>query len=619
MRKDAGRVSGGRWIRGTLLATALLFCFNSGCAYFNTFYFAKKWYGEAETTRKKSESDKLPPDAEKKYEDAIAQCRKVVRDHPNSRWADDAVYLMGASYYGRREYEKALDTFDDLLASYERSKFVPWAHYMKGLCYFERREYPAMKESFDQALALKPDFERKDEILFTFAQAAEKERNRPEAVRRYRELTRVFRGSEQSDEALLHIGALYFDAGRYDSAATSYDELARVTRNDKTYQEAQIRRAETLGRLGQSDAAIELLRPLLPKDERQNRSADEFPARVRLEQARAFNNLGRYDEALERLRGVVTLYPASNYSTEAQFQIGYTYEVYLDSLESARKAYDQASKMSAKSVFREQAQSRLNSLNQLQELTSSASDSSNTDRENQATAKLKIAELYLFSQEKTGEALAKYREVLQEFPETKAAPRAAYGVAWIRLKKMEGKSDSAYADLASLIRAYPASRQAHAALDLLADQHADTVGLSSLLEESKPETLETPVPEPPPVDSLAQGRGVSRLSGDVSDSTGGMPFDIDDPRLARARRDSLLARPGVRGRRLMPGMEDSLVARPTLGDSTASLPIAPDSATIERFEPSPIDTSAILDSLRRVTPTPPESTRTPNPPPKEEP
>ncbi len=70
-----------------------------------------------------------------------------------------------------------------------------------------------------------------------------------------------------------------------------------------------------MGRLGQSEAAIDLLRPLLPKDEKQGRTFDDFPARVRLEWARAENNLGRHDLALERLRGIVLLYSASNFAT----------------------------------------------------------------------------------------------------------------------------------------------------------------------------------------------------------------------------------------------------------------------------------------------------------------
>lgn len=570
-----------------------------GCAYFNTFYFAKKWYSEAETVRKKSETDKLPQEAEDKYKQSIEQCKKVVRDHPRSRWADDAIYLMGACFYGKREYEQALGTFDDLLANFPDSKFAPWAHYMKGLCYYERRDYPAMETSFAETLERVPKFERKDDILFTLAQAAEKSRDRGEAVRRYRELVRQYRGSEQSDEALLHIGALYFDASDYDSAEICYDELARLTRKDKYYQEAQIRRAETLGRLGRSEDAVTLLRPLLPKDEKQSRISGEFPARVRISWARAENDLGRHDKALDLLRGAVSLYPASNYATEAQFQVGYTYEVYMDSLESAKKAYDQAAKMSAKSVFKEQAQHRLNDLNQLQELTTSVSDSSNADQENQATASLKIAELYLFSQNRVPDALAKYREVVRDFPATKVAPRAAYGVGWIRLKEMEGERDSAFVDFADLIRAYPASRQAHAALDLLIAEKADTSGLSGLLQESKPETLETPPPEPARPDSAngepdaLRSPGVSRLDA-FGDSASVTPGDDEirgrfardprqrDPRQGDPRQGD--PRLGPMGER--PGLPDSLLR----GRMPVDRPPSP---------PAPIDSGAVRDSLKQ--------------------
>ncbi|MBK8229975.1 MAG: tetratricopeptide repeat protein [Candidatus Eisenbacteria bacterium] len=405
---------------------------------------------------------------------------------------------------------------------------------MKGLCYFERREYAEMQRSFDEALRIEPRFERKDDILFTSAMAAERERNRPEAVRRYRELVQAYRGSERGDEGLLHIGDLYFEATRYDSAGLAYEELGRMTRNDTFFRESQIKLAETWVRRQNSETAIELLKPLLPKDEKQNRTADDFPARVRLLWARADNDIGRHEEALARLRGAVELYPASNFATEAQFQVGYTYEVYLDSLESARKAYDQAAKMSAKSVFREQAQIRLNNLNALQDLRSRISETGNTDREQQATAALKIAELFLFAQDENDEALAKYREVVRDYGDTKAAPRAAYGAAWMRLKRYEGARDSALSEFAGVIRTYPASQQARSALEILAAEGADTVGLGGLLEEVRPDTLAALPSLPEPPDTSRAGVSASPLEGD-SLATGDEELDDIRRRGARSR------------------------------------------------------------------------------------
>lgn len=558
--------------RALLLAAVCgLLVLQSGCAYFNTFYLARKYYSDAERSREKTESDKLPPDAIKKYEDSIVQCQKVLRDHGGSRWADDAVYLMGASYYGKKEYENAIKTFDDLSTNYPESELVPEALYMQGLCYFERRDYQQMTGVFDRVMLLDPVFEHRDAMLFTLAQAAERDRNRPEAVRRYRTLIGEYPGSERSDEALLRIGDLYFDAASFDSALTSYQELTRTTRKDKFYQEGQLKTADALLRLGRPDDAIEILGPLVPANEKQTNpepQVREFPARVRLALARAENSAERPDRALEHLRKVTTLYPASTSAGEAHFQIGYTYEVYMDSLEAAKKAYEQAGKNTGKSVFREQAQTRLNNLRALQDLSTQAQSAGEAEFEKKAEASLKIGELYLFSQSRVEDAIAEYQRVMREYPTTRIAPRAAYGLAWIHLNMTEGTRDTAYAELRGLIRGWPASTAAHAALKLLVSEKADTFGLTALLEEAPPETLAA-VPTP------ASDVGISILEEAPEDSSevarmprGARPGRMIGPDSLRGEFDEL------RLLRDRAGVFDSLRNRPPLlpADTSGALP-----------------------------------------------
>ncbi len=505
------------------IVVAALFVGGGGCAYFNTFYFAKKHFREAERLRLATESEKLPPEAAKRYDDAIEQSRKVITQHPNSRWVDDAMFLEGASYLGKREYERAVETFEDLLDRHPDSDFVPRAHHMLGLAHFGRRNWEQMDVEFDRAVAADPEFEEIDEILFTRARAAESRRDLDGAIRQYRELVGRQEYGPRSDEALLRIGDLYFDAGRFDSAYASYDRLVDMTREDESYQEGRLKSAEALVRLGRSSEAIELLEPLLPRDEKQKRTGSEFPPRVRLQMARAWNALDQPERALEALRGVTELYGSSSYATEAQFQIGYTFEVFLDSLESAKTAYEEATRQATRSVFREQAQARLDNLRRLQELSTEA-EGGDVDAEQKALASLRIAELYLFSQDRPTDARAAYAQILIDHPETKVAPRAAYGLGWIDLKTEPARPDSAALRFRRLIERWPASSQAHAALDLLVEAGADTTGLTSLLEET--------IPEAPPTDSTAilQAVAVDSSGLDVAlDSLDSLGVAVDAP------------------------------------------------------------------------------------------
>ena len=267
----------------------------------------------------------------------------------------------------------------------------------------------------------------------------------------------TFPRSPRSAEALLRIGDLYFDAGFADSAYASYTEMGRLSTDDETWRQAQIKAGDALVRMGRSEEAVRLIRSLLPKDEPtdRTRTTDVWPAPVYVALARAYNANKQPIQALEALRRVTTTYGSSTFTPEAQFQIGYTYETYLDSLDAARAAYDQVVRVSATSVFRDQAQQRSRNLQQLQSLATQAEGDSATDQDRAAEAQLGIAELYLLSQNRVEDALRKYRQVVAQYPESRIAPRAAYAVSWTMLRRMEGKRDSALAGFVDLVRRYP--------------------------------------------------------------------------------------------------------------------------------------------------------------------
>jgi TolA-binding protein len=601
-------------LRLTVLGLAALVAGTAGCAYFNTFYFAKKYFAQAEKLSLAAGSDKMSPEASRKYDDAIKQSTKVLKYHGGSRWVDDALYLMGASFYGKQEYEEALRKFDELVANYPDSRWVPWALYKSGLSHYARKNDELMETCFHRVLTEYPKFERNDDILYTEARTAERRRDRVEAVRRYRQLVDRFPRSDRGQEGLLRIGDLYFDAGFADSAYASYAEASRQARNDDGIRNAEVKAADALVRLQRAPEAVRQLERLVPRDEAQTRPGETWPALVRVHLAQAYNATARHHDALTALRTVVTKYPQSGYAPEAQFQIGYTYEVYLDSLDAARTAYDQVGRTGSASIFRDQAQTRSRNLAQLQTLSSQALSDSAAGSDKQAESQLKIAELLLLSQNKVPEAMAKYLQIRTDFPQSRSAPRAAYALAWIRLRRMEGQRDSALTAFSQVIRDYPSSLAARGALDLLVAEGADTAGLSGLLMETLPDTVETetsPSTPPPPggavspagagmeptgavPDSLRRGRspvlGARGRRGQTVPGAPGVPIS-DTLRTARGvpLSDTLRAAPGAPlpdTLRAAPGapLPDTLRTPPG-GSSPDSLEAVPDTLPPDRRQP----------------------------------
>jgi hypothetical protein len=79
-------------------ATLLSICFGiiilSSCAYFNTVYNAKNYFREG---RKLVKHDTLVTDSEN-FSKAIEKSTSIIVKYPGTRWIDDALFMMGASY-----------------------------------------------------------------------------------------------------------------------------------------------------------------------------------------------------------------------------------------------------------------------------------------------------------------------------------------------------------------------------------------------------------------------------------------------------------------------------------------------------------------------------------------
>jgi hypothetical protein len=74
-----------------------------GCGYFNSLYNAQHRFAEAQ--RQEAIGDRAG--AYVKYDEAIARAAVSVTRYPNSRWADDALLLIGRAHFAKRADEQA--------------------------------------------------------------------------------------------------------------------------------------------------------------------------------------------------------------------------------------------------------------------------------------------------------------------------------------------------------------------------------------------------------------------------------------------------------------------------------------------------------------------------------
>ncbi|SVD69866.1 uncharacterized protein METZ01_LOCUS422720, partial [marine metagenome] len=96
------------------------------CVYFNTFYNAETSFKNALKIIEESPivgTDKLPSQAMKLLGEAIENSKLVIEEYPDSRYIDDAIFIIARASFLRDEVAIAEKHFDLILKHHPESKY----------------------------------------------------------------------------------------------------------------------------------------------------------------------------------------------------------------------------------------------------------------------------------------------------------------------------------------------------------------------------------------------------------------------------------------------------------------------------------------------------------------
>ena len=169
----------------SVVAVLALFC-AAGCVYYNTFYNAKAAAREAELLRDARAPDSGPTPREAALlERVVEKSERVLRLHPDSGWADDALLLMGTALYHQGKLESASDRLTEFLARYPDSELVPEARYVLGAVLLEDGNPVSAEEMLDQLAHADPPHPLSDDALSLIGDARKARGRHEEAAQSY--------------------------------------------------------------------------------------------------------------------------------------------------------------------------------------------------------------------------------------------------------------------------------------------------------------------------------------------------------------------------------------------------------------------------------------------------
>jgi tetratricopeptide (TPR) repeat protein len=316
--------------------------------YFNLYYNASELFQKAEkqiTEQKKdifsTEPSTIPPAAGADLQKVIEKCSHILQFSPNSSYVEDALMMLGKSFYYQKNYLKGRRKFEELISSQSNSDYVLEASLWIGKCDMRLKNYTdglkTLKDVRDKAIE-EGEEEFMQEAFIEEIVYYKSVDDYTTAIQTANEFLSV------SDDDVINaivwneVGNLNVTIEDYMAAVKAYRNVFEYSPDYELEVTAKISLGKVLREIGENQEALTLFEDMRSED----KYLDKY-SEIDLEIGITESTLGKYDEAISQLTIVDTTYKNTPNSAVAKYEIALVYEYGLNQLDSAAVYYKKAS------------------------------------------------------------------------------------------------------------------------------------------------------------------------------------------------------------------------------------------------------------------------------------
>ncbi len=365
------------------IAIGLLLIFSAaivaGCgAYFNTFYNAKKSFEagekkrvkilEAEKKRQTSVNNRGRTQRRsapriQEYTKAIEKASKVLELYPKSKYIDDALMIIGKSFFYQQEYIKAQRKFNELLTAFPNSEYAPEARLLLGKTLLALGQYDKAEEQFTNLLLDKKNKKYFADARLELGDMYFQQKLYDQAVKQYEKTINKIKDKEVRTKAQIRIGECYLQLGNYKKAAAAFLRVRKFKPDVELRYQAELKYAFSLRKLGQQEKALDVYNKLLKLTLTNYESGT-----VRLQTALTFEEMNDQKNAVRTFHDIIDNYPKTAAAAEAYYYLG-LYELnHNRDFEMALEDFQKAEKEYPNSEFKKEIRKKIDDIKKLNEL-----------------------------------------------------------------------------------------------------------------------------------------------------------------------------------------------------------------------------------------------------------
>lgn len=406
------------FIKRLLLLCSLMIFVNCS-AYFNSLYNGKDAFRvglQLHQKKMKKFPDSLlvapPAEALTKYDRAIEKSNKVIEAFPRkTKWHDDALFLMGKSYYFRKDPQKAIQRLRELQQTFPLSPFIPESHLYIGRSYIEDGNLDKAEETLEMVLSKFPEMNNNQQVNLLLVEIAVRREGRSQAIQLLEQSLKKVKSAEKRNELIIKISQLYIDMKQY-SKAIPY--LVSASRN-KNFPEQAYKLDYNLlvcyRETGKLTDALSLVSKMGTR-----RIYESYNDEILLQKGLILKKMGRLDEAIEvfqRLcKGTDTLKiknDSLSVKGRAYYELGMLFQKFKKDYKKASEYYTLSSKLAKDTAITTPSTRKVNAIRQIDSLRN------RKNAKDKDEWRIRIGELFRYDLEESDSA---YVELIKIYEDT---------------------------------------------------------------------------------------------------------------------------------------------------------------------------------------------------------
>lgn len=348
------------------IAAALALLMLQSCAYYNTFFNTKRAYKEALDEHARRKEDKPTAAEIQKLDKTIEKASRLLQLHPNSKYVDDALFMLGECFYYKQEYPKALRKFDELTVNFPKSSLAPRAQLWKARTHLARQDYKSAENMLLDLQEQVKKGEVYDQAQYYLGEIYFRQEQYQKAAELYEQSVKRLGDEKTRAQAYMRLGESRYKLQQYNPAAKAYEQAAKSGRDLDFKFKATLAHTRALKADGRYDAAARKLGGMMNEY-----STHPDLAWVKFELADVARQRGEIEDATAAFAAINANYKRSEASAAAYYALGEIFQNHRRDYEKAKENYDKVRTENARSEYALRAQENARAIDEFLKLKSS--------------------------------------------------------------------------------------------------------------------------------------------------------------------------------------------------------------------------------------------------------